>query len=181
MSLDAFDRARGQDGHLYELNEGVIEVSEVPSPDHAKVVYDLREMISDYNRANPGVIYMVNGPGESKLLIQSTQSERHPDLSIYFSAPPATGDVWSVWRPGVVVEVVSESSSKRDYNEKPRDYLEFGADEYWIIDRLKGVIVQNTRWRGIWKAESLKPGQKLSSRLMPGLKIDVRKLLAAGK
>jgi Uma2 family endonuclease len=181
MTLDQFDHAVGREGYLYELTEGVIEVSEVPRPAHGKVVDELREELSAYRREHPDLIYAVHGPGEAKLLIDSTQAERHPDLSVYLTDPPDTSEVWSIWRPAIVVEVVSASSSKRDYEEKPRDYIEFGVDEYWIVDPAKSVVVQKTRWRGVWKTDVLKPGQKLTTRVLPGLKVDVRKLIAAGK
>jgi hypothetical protein len=42
MSLDHFDRATGQEGHLYELNKGVIEVVDVPQPSHGRQVHALR-------------------------------------------------------------------------------------------------------------------------------------------
>jgi Uma2 family endonuclease len=56
--------------------------------------------------------------------------------------------VWSVWIPEIVVEVVSPSSAKRDYHDKPSEYLSFGIDEYWIVDPAKQRMTVNRRWRG---------------------------------
>jgi hypothetical protein len=83
MSLDDFDEAIAQEGYLYELNKGVIEVSGLPQPDHAMQIQELRDQLVQYRLANPGTIAMIGGGGEAKMLIGPAQSERHPDLSVY--------------------------------------------------------------------------------------------------
>jgi Uma2 family endonuclease len=148
MTLDQFDRAIGREGYTYELNKGVIEVTDVPRPRHLAQVQEIRDQLVAYRLSNPDIIHSITGSNESKILIQPDQSERHPDLSVYLSAPPDLPDVWSLWVPAIVTEVVSESSAKRDYEDKPSEYLTFGVDEYWIIDAYKQQMTAKLRWRG---------------------------------
>lgn len=182
MSLDDFDRAVPAQGYLYELNKGVVEVSDVPKLKHGRVVAFLRRILALYEDAHPDRInYMASG-AEAKLLSEPDESERHPDWLIYLSPPPADEDhPWSRWVPEIVIEVVSESSVRRDYEEKPGEYLNLGVREYWIIDPLKQIITLKTRWRGIWKDRVLKPGQSYETMLLPGFKLEARKVLGAGK
>jgi Putative restriction endonuclease len=107
MSLDRFDLAIGRDGRLFELSRGVIEFIDTPHPAHLSQLQSLRQELVAYRERQAGPIHSIAGAGESKVMIERFQSERHPDLSIYLNAPPNIDDVWSYWIPHVVVEVVS--------------------------------------------------------------------------
>jgi len=181
MSLDEFDRADGREGFLYELNKGVIQVTDVPQPRHLAQVQELRRQLSRYQDAHPNAVHTIAGSHEAKLLVGPTSSERHPDLSVYLSAPPDGPDVWSVWIPAVVIEVVSPSSARRDYDETPRDYLDFGVDEYWIIDAAKQHMTALTRWRGLWKKQVVRPSKKYATRFLPRFSLDLKRVFDAAK
>jgi Uma2 family endonuclease len=179
MALDDFDRAIARAGFRYELHEGVIDVSDIPPPDHALQVQELRDQLTAYRLAHPGRIVLLAGAGEAKILIESDESERHPDLSVYLTAAPQVADLWSLWVPEIVIEVVSKRSAARDYDEKPGEYLSFGVDECWIIDRYKQQMTVLTRWRGQWKTQILKPARKYASRHLPGFALDLKRVFAA--
>lgn len=181
MSLDVFSEAVVQEGHLYELANGVIEVSQVPNPQHARIIAEIRQQLSVFREANPDTIELIAGGMDSKLLIGPSESERHPDVCIYLSPQPEVEDVWSLWIPEIVIEVVSESSAKRDYEEKPQEYLELGVKENWIIDKKKNQMLSLVRWRGQWKKSVVKPSQKFSTELLPGFKLDLKRVFAAAK
>jgi Uma2 family endonuclease len=181
MSLSDFDKAIPQEGYLYELGKGIIEVSDVPHPSHLAVVREIQKQLVLYDAKNPDMIHTIAGSGECKILIESDQSERHPDVSVYLSAPPKTKDVWSTWIPAIVVEVVSERSGDRDYGDKPPEYLAFGIDEYWIVDAFKQQLAVHTRWRGRWKPSMAKPPQKHSPLCLPGFTLDLKRVFAAAK
>jgi Uma2 family endonuclease len=181
MSLDHFDRATGQEGHLYELNKGVIDVVDVPQPDHGRQVEALREQFVRYKVAHRGVIDSIGGSGEAKIPLSTDQSERHPDLSVYLSAQPQVKDVWAVWVPEIVIEVVSPRSVKRDYEDKPAEYLEFGVREYWIVDSTKQQMTAMVRRAGRWDTQLVKPPQKYSTYLLPGFTLNLKRVLTAAK
>jgi Uma2 family endonuclease len=178
MSVDRFDRAIAPEGRVFELNKGVIEMVDVPDFQHFRHLQPLRDQLTLYKEAHPDAIVAITGGMESKLLVASTQSERHPDLSVYLTSPPEVDDIWSIWVPEIVVEVVSARSSKRDYGDKPQDYLEFGIREYWIIDGPKQQMTAMIRWQGKWKSKVLKPSQKYATTLLPGFSLDLGKVLS---
>src|SRR4051794_21252029 len=103
MSLDEFDLAQAQPGYLYELGRGVVVVSDVPGPLHFALFTALRRQLAAYDLAHPGTIYGIGGGGECKILLPDFESERHPDISVYKTVPPASRKLWARWVPEVVV------------------------------------------------------------------------------
>jgi len=180
MSLDDFDGAIGQEGFCYELNRGVIEVVNIPHRRHMVQLLRVRNQLIGYELAHPGVIQAVTGSMESKLLIGEAESERHPDIAVYLSPMPDVDEIWSVWVPTIAIEIVSESSVKRDYEDKPPEYLAFGVQEYWIVDGFRRRLTVLTRYRGAeWREKVIKPANKpYSSRHLPGFSFDLKSVLA---
>lgn len=181
MSLDRFNHAVAKEGYTYELGKGVIEVSDVPNIEHGRQVQELRDLLVGFKLAHPAVIDYLSASNDGKLLIGAHESERHPDLMIYLSPTPDVDDVWSSWVPELVIEVVSKRSAKRDYEIKPDEYLALGVSEYWIVDRAKSQLTALTRWRGQWKKRIVKPAQKLTTPLLPGFSLDLKRIFAAAK
>lgn len=181
MDLDRFDSATAPEGLVFELNKGIIEITDVPHPRHLTQLQEVRDQLVLYRATHPGAVYAISGSNDSKVLIASTQSERHPDLSVYLSPPPDVQDVWSMSVPEIVVEVVSPTSVRRDYHDKPAEYLEFGIDEYWIIDAQKQHMTAMIRWRGQWKSKIVKGSQKYTTRHLPGFSLDLSRVMAAAK
>jgi Uma2 family endonuclease len=178
MSLDEFETAEGVEGHLYELSRGEVVVTDVPNPLHGDIVFALRQQLGGYAVQRPDVAHRVFGGAECKLLIEPTQSERHPDLALYKTARPADdSSVWSIWVPELVVEVVSPGSEHRDYVEKAEDYLHFGVREYWIIDAARRTITTHRRVSGSWQKRELKKPDRYTTYLLPGFELDVATLL----
>ena len=181
MSLTLFDKAIGVEGYTYELNKGMIEVSDVPHIQHGRRLQEVRMQLTVYQAANPGAIDYMGGGSDAKLLVEPAESERHPDLSVYLDPPPADADdVWSEWVPAIVVEVVSERSAKRDYEDKPPEYLAFGVQEYWIVDGDRRLFTAMTRFRGQWRTKAYKPSQTYTTRRLPGFTLELKRVLAAG-
>ena len=179
MSLADFSMAEGLEGRRYELSKGVVIVTDVPNPAHMKTTERTRRAFTTYQDRVPGVIEHVLASHECKLLIEHTQSERHPDVSVYKTPPPGEdSEVWSVWVPEIVVEVVSAESARRDYEEKPEDYLLFGVLEYWIVDAILGKVTINRRVRGRWQPRELRAGETYSTHLLPGFTLDVGAILS---
>jgi Uma2 family endonuclease len=181
MKLAEFDNAEGQEGFLYELHRGFVEVHEFPDRHHFKVLCRLRDQLILHEISNPRQIHLVGDSANTKLLVESEQSERHPDISVYTTPMPDVDEIWSIWVPTIVVEVVSESSAKRDYEDKPAEYLAFGISEYWIVDGFKKQMTVKSRYRGGWKDKIVKPSQKYATRHLPGFALDLKRVFTFAK
>jgi Uma2 family endonuclease len=178
MSLAEFDDAIGRDGYIYELNKGVIEVTNIPHRRHLARVLSIRNQLIGYQLSHSEIVHAVTGSHDSKVLIEPDQSERHPDVAVYLSPMPDVDDIWSIWVPTIAVEVVSDSSAKRDYEDKPAEYLAFGIQEYWIVDRFKQQMTVLSRDRSNWREQALGPAEKYSTPHLPGFVLDLKPVLS---
>lgn len=170
ISLVDFEQAEVQEGHRYELGRGVIIVSDVPNPAHLAQFLAIRLQFSAYETAHSGRIYGVMGGAECKIVLTALESERHPDLAIYKTPlPSGEEDVWAIWIPEIVIEIVSPGSEQRDYEEKREEYLQFGVQEYWIVDAERQEVLILRRAGGRWREKIIRPPEIYRTRLLPGL------------
>jgi hypothetical protein len=181
MSLADFDHAEVQEGYLYELSRGVIDVSEVPNKSHFILVHAIRQQFYAFLTSHFGVIFSIGAGNECKLLSESYDSERHPDLSIYKTPPPDVADYWRVWIPEIVIEVVSKSSARRDYGEKREEYRDLGISEYWIFDSFKKEMLALRRAKGDWEESHIQSPQLYTTPLLPGFEFSCAKVFAAAE
>jgi Uma2 family endonuclease len=179
MSLDEFDEAEVQPGFIYELSRGIITVSDVPNPKHLAMVLEIRRQLARYDLEHPGEIFGITSGSECKILLAAFESERHPDIAVYKTTPPEGKNVWAIWVPELVIEVVSPSSRRRDYEEKPAEYLQFGISEYWIIDGEKRKMVVQSRLGGQWSEKTIKPPKIYKPGLLPGLQFSCKRVFEA--
>lgn len=168
MTLAEFEQSEVREGWLYELGRGVVIVSDVPGKRHLHQVREIKRQLHDYDADHRGVIDTIATGSECKLLIDPFESERHPDLAVYLDAMPDGPDCWSQWVPAIVIEVVSESSVDRDYDEKPEEYLQFGVREYWIVDADRQAVLIHIRSRGRWRKRTVSTAETYSTTLLPG-------------
>jgi Uma2 family endonuclease len=172
MTLAEFDRAEGRPGYRYELGRGVVTVVDVPDPKHLAQLTAIRRQLAAYDLAHPGRIHTLGAGGECKILVPGLESERHPDLAVYKTPPPEGENVWAVWVPEVVIEVVSPGSELRDYHEKRQEYFDVGVKEYWIFDARRQEMLVLRRGRGQWTERTIRAGKTYTTRLLPGLEFD---------
>lgn len=84
----------------------------------------------------------------------------------------------------LVVEVVSpgKEARKRDLEEKRDEYARAGISEYWIVDPEKQTVsvlaLEGETYR---EHGEFKNGQSAESVLLPGFRLDVKALFAAGQ
>ncbi|MCH8830761.1 MAG: Uma2 family endonuclease [Planctomycetes bacterium] len=182
MPLEEFDAAAGREGYLYELSRGVITVIDLPNDPHFDFVDAIQDQLRIYKASNPAEIFRILEGSSGKISIASSGSERHPDLLLYKSRRPANvkgRQVWKVWIPDLVIEVVSPESADRDYNEKPDEYFQFGVSEYWIIDGSRQLMTVYQRSGGEWQISTIAPGVKHVTHLFPGFEFDLKRVFDA--
>jgi Uma2 family endonuclease len=184
MTLKAFEFAQVEEGYLAELARGYVIVSEVANYFHQMQIVAINSFLWAYYSSRPGSIHAICGTMECKLLNPEWESERHPDIAVYLTAPKGRKDrtMWRNWTPELVVEVVSESSRDRDYTEKRDEYWTLGVKEYWIVDaKLRQVLVLR-RGRSQWTEKTLGPTDTCETKLLPGFKLPCKAVFdAAGE
>lgn len=172
MSLAEYEFVDAEPGHQYELSRGIITVSNVPNFDHAEIVTKVHEALVAFKMGHAGVIRSILGAADCKLLVVPFDSERHPDVSVYLTEPPRRDrELWRIWIPEIVIEVVSENSVDRDYFVKADEYLQLGVKEYWIVDPLKKQVTLNVRTSGAWATSVLNVGESIKTHLLAGFEL----------
>src|SRR5688572_18417162 len=115
MTLDEFARVEGQPGYLYELEKGIISVVDVPGIPHGLLVQAIRDPLIMYRLAHPDLVSYIASGSDAVIRMPEMQSERHPDILVYLTPPPADdAQPWEYWIPEIVVEVISVGSEDRD-------------------------------------------------------------------
>lgn len=122
------------DGHRYELIDGVLVVSPAPSVAHQVA---LTEMILTLSGPCPGHLYVLVGPG----VRMSRLTELIPDLIVCETAD--LGGQRITKPPLLAVEIRSPSTALFDLNTKKAVYERFGVESYWIVvpDRDKPQLI----------------------------------------
>ncbi len=181
MTLDDFENVEVAEGLRAELAQGVIQMSDVPDIEHALMARFIDRALGLYADAHQRQTIVVLRGHELKILIPETESERHPDLAVFLAKPPYGGQPWRDWVPELVVEVVSESSVERDYNDKPNDYWHAGVKEYVIADRYRRILQVHRRGATTWDVVTIVRGQAYTTPLLPDFSLDATALFEAAK
>ena len=178
MTLDDFIEAEFQEGWLYELARGVVEVTEVPSPSpHGRIVRRVAWMFMQYEHQLPGVIRYGAGGGECRMRLPGMVSDRHPDQAIYLDPEPPGPRVWTKWVPHIVVEVVSPGGEDRDFIVKREEYLRIGVREYWILDAENRRMIVLSREGDTWEEIVVPEDGTYQTVFLPGLEVRPAELL----
>jgi Uma2 family endonuclease len=176
-TLEEFMSADFEEGYLYELSRGVIEVSDIPGINHGRVVQRVARLFNHYDDAHPGVINYLAGGGECGIRLPGMISVRHPDQAVYLDPPPPLRNPWTRWIPHIVVEIVSPGGEERDYTLKLEEHLRAGVSEYWIIDPATRELRILVRDADVWSESIFKEGSTYKTDLLPGLEVRLEELI----
>ncbi len=125
MSFKTFIQSSFEEGWLYELARGIIDVTEVPGPSpHGQIVHRLTRLLILYMESHPGIIKYRCCGGEccSRPLRHAIGPAPGPG-GAYLSAPAGSCPRSGRRCPDHVVEVVSKGGKSRDYAESREEYL----------------------------------------------------------
>jgi len=174
LTLEEFRDAEEEEGYRFELGRGVLEVTEVPSSPHRRVVSNLYRAMGRFDQEHPGLVECFGGGSEFRLWIAALASGRNPDLGVVLEGTPP--DAKGRTQPSLVAEVVSRSSRARDYQTKREEYLDFGILEYWIVDPQLHQVTVLVREGADWSGQIVSGEQTIPSAVLPGLTCHVAEL-----
>ena len=117
------------DGNKYELVRGDLFVTPAPSVGHETILACLNEILVPF--------VVANGLGKvfhPRAVVRFESSEVEPDLMVRRLHPDGSPDWDDAPTPSLVIEVLSDSTRRRDIGEKRQLYIDAGVPEYWIVD-----------------------------------------------
>lgn len=123
------------EGERAELIDGQLYAMAPPNTIHQSLVSEFTRIIGNFIKSNNGACrvfpapFAVNLDADSKDWIE-------PDISVICDKSKLT-DHGCSGAPDWIIEIVSPSSRKMDYNIKNAKYAQSGVREYWIVDPAK--------------------------------------------
>lgn len=163
-----------EDNRRREVIDGELIVSPSPTDRHQDIVGRLFRVIADYlDHARLGRVFIA--PLDT---ILEHEQVLQPDVLYISKARAAIVDRWVYGAPDLAVEILSESTRRRDEVRKRQLYEQFGVSEYWIVDPEADHVIVYRLADGRY-GEGLAIRETLTTPLLPGLEIDLARLFAA--
>ncbi len=155
---------------LIELSEGRLEIHDIPTPEHQRIVRNLSRRLEDWAREHQ-VGEVLFAPMPIRLW---PGKFREPDIVFYLAEhADRVGERYGE-APDLVIEVLSPTTLQLDRETKFAEYAQAGIREYWLVapdERIVEVFaLSDSRYT---LQGRFRPGQKVRSSLLPGLEIAV--------
>jgi Uma2 family endonuclease len=175
---DFLELDQSSENFLAELDDGILELLPMPDLFHQGIVKYLFRHLDDHAvKSTQAEVFTAPSP------IRLWQGQlREPDIFLIMKhrikdrhRPPEGTDL--------AVEVVSSGSEnrKRDLTIKRRVYAKAEVTEYWVVDPEKQRITVLKLTGKTYKTHGVfKPGDRATSKLLPGFSVDVAAVFAAG-
>ena len=184
MTLEAFERFSEKPGYVYELIDGVLNVSPTP-----KIPHDIwKEFVTDqlkaYARDHRDVIRYVTTDCEIVVRKRPGPTRPRPDVAAFKDFPrlddAAEHPEWDDVCPILVVEVVSARRRRKDITRNRHLYWAVkGIAEYWIVDpgkdvrRPRLVALRRGAKASEWSEHRVEFGQPYETPALPGFVINL--------
>jgi Uma2 family endonuclease len=173
MTPEEFDRAEFDDAYRFELVNGVLVVSPIPSENEAEPNEELGHLLRTYRDQHPKG-KALNGTLQERY-VKIGGNRRRPDRCIWASLgrDPIKGE-----KPNIIAEFVSWSKRDRlrDYETKRDEYEQIQIQEYWIIDRFRKTMTVHVLDDGKYRKRVLTAKQTYRTPLLPGFEVPLARL-----
>lgn len=158
-------------GPQYQLIEGEMHMTPAPNRYHQTISGKIEFILRRYLEENPiGIIY--DAPFD---VVFTDVNVFQPDI-IYVANEHRSilTDQGASGAPDLIVEILSPKTTKLDVGVKKTIYARTGVQELWIVDpEAKRLAVYRLQENSETPAQTLQPGQTLSTPLLPGLDVDL--------
>ena len=122
-----------------ELIDGFIHLMSAPMLKHARISLDLSFLIGTFIKMKKGKCQVFHAPFDVRLPLNGSKDDDkifdvvQPDICVVCDLTKLD-DRGCVGAPDLIVEVLSRSTLKKDWNYKFNLYEKAGVREYWIVD-----------------------------------------------
>lgn len=163
------------DGKRYEILEGDLIVSPSPKTRHQRAALNLAAFLRRAEQAGYGQAFIA--PLD---VVFDPQNVPQPDVFFVRQARLSIVTEDNVQgAPDVIVEILSDSTRKRDLGAKLRLYARYRVTHYWIVDTDDETIQPYVLTEAGYRQEPLlRGGQTLTCPLFPGISTDVADIFA---
>jgi Uma2 family endonuclease len=164
--------AMPDDGFRYELVKGELRRMSPSGSEHGAIIINISVLLAQHVRSEKlGVCF---GAETGFKIASAPDTVRAPDVAfIRRERIPESGIPKKFWpgAPDLAVEVLSPGDTRREVDEKVKDWLEAGARVVWVINpKRRSVSV----YHSMTDAERLSEGDELDGgEVVPGFRCKV--------
>ena len=166
-----------------ELINGFIHLMSAPMRRHARVAGELYTLLGVFIKTNKGSCHVYHAPFDVRLPLKGFREDHkiydvvQPDICVVCDLTKLD-DKGCIGAPDLVVEVLSPSTLKYDWNYKYNLYEAAGVREYWIVDPpAKSVHVFLLQPNGTYNlGDTYESTDKAPVSVLQGLEINVGEL-----
>ncbi|RKZ89574.1 MAG: Uma2 family endonuclease [Candidatus Parabeggiatoa sp. nov. 1] len=164
------------DGHRYEIIEGVLYMSNAPDIDHQFTVVKLVSNMENFVTSNQ-LGYVLTAPFEVHLA-ENTRPVQPDVLFIAAEKWPARSAKYFEGAPDLIVEVLSPSTRSKDKTVKFRAYEKAQVPEYWLADpKARMVEIYSLENQEYVLLGDFMGDEVIESKVLVGLKITADSLV----
>lgn len=163
------------DGKRHEVINGEHFVTAAPLKRHQIAVQNLSVSLDVFVRGNRlGRVF-----GCPVDFVLSDYDVLEPDVVVILNDRlPQFNEKNFQGAPNIVVEVLSESTRRRDRGDKLKLYAKHGVEEYWIVDAEEQVVEVYCFHEGAQSPKLFHSGDLVTSCLLPGFQMHVNEIFA---
>src|SRR5258708_14971747 len=159
------------DGHRYEIVNGVLVMTPAPSPEHQAISVRIAYYLFPHIDLM-GIGKLFTAPIDVEL---GPKNVFQPDLVVVLNAHlDRVAEKKIIGAPDLVVEVASPSTAAYDRLTKHERYAHAGIIEYWLVKpitrTLEGLVLENGAYHFIW---AFRGEKTFYSILMPMLHVHI--------
>jgi Uma2 family endonuclease len=175
MTPREFDQAEFDEGWRYELVNGVLIVSPIPSDNENDPNEELGYWLRMYRDKHPQGSALDHTANERE--IKTGRNRLRADRVIWagLGRLPRRNET-----PTIIAEFVSygKRNRERDYKTKRKEYRAIRVKEYWIIDRFERTLTVFSTVAGKPPKRVIRETQTYKTDLLPGFELVLARLLA---
>lgn len=179
VSIEEFLRLRENTDRLMEYVDGVVFMSPSPSTRHQRLSSRLHAQL--FNLLEGDNCEVFHAPFDVELKTENIEGTKIviPDLSVICDNEGFNENKY-VGVPSLIIEIISPSNQSHDLVFKLNLYMQYGVNEYWIINPLLNTIqVYKLESEGQYRLMDVaKEKGIISSTLFQDFKVDLEKLFS---
>ncbi len=182
LTADEWEHAQyDQQGFIYEIIDGVVNVSPFPPPPHDYWVNIVSSALRDYSGQPESAINYVSQACDVLIPGRRGVTRPQPDIAAFRRFPNPFPSDWDDVCPLIVVEVISTRRAAKDTVRNRHLYwLARRISEYWIVDPQRDefkptlLALQRTARAKEWKESVVTYGEDFASKALPGFVLNLR-------
>ncbi|GAB3803014.1 Uma2 family endonuclease [Virgibacillus kimchii] len=174
VSIEEYFQIRENSDALLEYIDGFIYMSPSPSTKHQRITRKLEAKFGVFLEGKSCELF--HAPYDIELKSEEIEDSKVviPDISIICDKAGFT-DARYVGVPNLIVEILSKSNQSHDLITKLNIYMNYGVEEYWIVNPMLGTItVYTLNDDKMYEQHDIKTNTgEITSKFLEGFKVDI--------